>query len=387
MKVSDRILTTHVGSLPRPQEVVDLLFAQDRGEASDPQKFDATIRKAVAEAIQKQSEAGIDIVSDGEMGKISYATYIRHRLTGFEPGQVPRATPQDLDDYPEYRDKIAASGATPKYIRPICKAPIKVKSLEPLHQDIARMKDALSKAQVTDGFMTAASPGTIAVFQPNEYYPTHEAYLEALAEAMRSEYETIVNAGLILSVDCPDLAMGRHIKFRGVDDDEFLRNAELQVEAMNHALANVPADRTRLHICWGNYEGPHTRDIPGFKILPVALKAKPAALLIEGANPRHEHEWDLWKTIKLPQDKVLVPGVIGSNTNYVEHPDLVAQRIVRYAEIVGRDRLIAGTDCGFGTFAGFGAVYPAISWLKLKSLAEGAKLASEKLWGRAGSAN
>jgi 5-methyltetrahydropteroyltriglutamate--homocysteine methyltransferase len=387
LKSTDRILTTHVGSLPRPQEVVDLLFAQDRGEAVDAAKFDATIRGAVADAVNQQAGAGVDIVSDGEMGKISYATYIRHRLNGFEPGLVPRATPQDLDDYPAYRDKIAASGATPKYIRPICKGPITVKSLEPLHQDIARMKDALSKAKVTAGFMSAASPGTIAVFQPNEYYPTHEAYLGALAEAMRSEYETIVNAGLILSVDCPDLAMGRHIKFRGVDDDEFLRNAELQVEALNHALANVPADRTRMHVCWGNYEGPHTRDIPGFKILPVALKGKPEALLIEGANPRHEHEWELWKTIKLPEDKVLVPGVIGSNTNYVEHPDLVAQRIVRYAGIVGRAHLIAGTDCGFGTFAGFGAVYPDITWLKLKSLADGAKIASQKLWGKAGSAN
>jgi 5-methyltetrahydropteroyltriglutamate--homocysteine methyltransferase len=387
MKSSDRILTTHVGSLPRPQEVVDLLFAQDRGEATDEKKFDATIGGAVADAVNKQAQAGVDIVSDGEMGKISYATYIRHRLTGFEPGQVPRATPQDLDDYPAYRDRIAASGATPKYIRPICKGPIKVKNMEPLHQDIARFKAALSKAKVTDGFMTAASPGTIAVFQPNEFYPTHEAYLEALAEAMRSEYETIVKAGLILSVDCPDLAMGRHIKFRGVDDDEFLKNAELQVAALNHALANVPADRTRLHICWGNYEGPHTRDIPGFKILPVALKAKPEFLLIEGANPRHEHEWELWKTIKLPQDKVLVPGVIGSNTNYVEHPELVAQRIVRFADIVGRDHLVAGTDCGFGTFAGFGAVYPDITWLKLKSLADGAKIASQRLWGKAGSAN
>jgi 5-methyltetrahydropteroyltriglutamate--homocysteine methyltransferase len=387
MKSSDRILTTHVGSLPRPQEVVDLLFAQDRGEAMDEKKFDATIGGAVADAVNKQAQAGVDIVSDGEMGKISYATYIRHRLTGFEPGQVPRATPQDLDDYPAYRDRIAASGATPKYIRPVCKGPIKVKNMEPLHQDIARFKAALSKTKVTDGFMTAASPGTIAVFQPNEFYPTHEAYLEALAEAMRSEYETIVKAGLILSVDCPDLAMGRHIKFRNVDDDEFLRNAELQVAALNHALANVPADRTRMHVCWGNYDGPHTRDIPGFKVLPVVLKAKPGALLIEGANPRHEHEWELWKTIKLPQDKVLVPGMIGSSTNYVEHPELVAQRIVRYADILGRENVMGGTDCGFGTFAGFGAVFPDIAWLKLKSLADGATIASRKLWGRAGSAN
>jgi len=384
---TDRILTTHVGSLPRPQDVVDALFAQDRGEAYDPQKFDATIRRAVADAVNKQANAGIDIASDGEMGKISYATYIRHRLTGFEPGQVPRATPQDLDDYPQYRDRIASSGATPKYQRPICKGPIKVKDLTPLQNDISRMKEALAKANVVEGFMTAASPGTIAVFQPNEYYPSHEAYLEALAGAMREEYETIVKAGLILSVDCPDLAMGRHIRFRGVDDDEFVRNAELQVEAMNHALANVPADRVRFHICWGNYEGPHTRDIGMSKILPVALKAKPMALLIEGANPRHEHESQLWKTTKLPEDKVLVPGVIGSNTNYVEHPELVAQRIVRYAELVGRDRVIAGTDCGFGTFAGFGAVYPDICWLKMRSLSEGARIASNKLWGRAGSAN
>jgi 5-methyltetrahydropteroyltriglutamate--homocysteine methyltransferase len=384
---SDRILTTHVGSLPRPQDVVEALFTQDRGEAYDPKKFDDTIRRAVADAVHKQVEAGIDIPSDGEMGKISYATYIRHRLTGFEPGQVPRATPQDLDDFPEYRDKIAAVGATPKYQRPICKGPIKVKDLEPLKADISRMKEALAKANVMEGFMTAASPGTIAVFQPNEYYPSHEAYLEALAEAMRTEYETIVNAGLILSVDCPDLAMGRHIRFRGVDDDEFVRNAALQVEAMNHALVNVPADRARFHICWGNYEGPHTRDIAMSKILPIALKAKPMALLIEGANPRHEHEWELWKTTKLPQDKVLVPGVIGSNTNYVEHPELVAQRIERFAGVIGRDRVIAGTDCGFGTFAGFGAVHPAICWLKMRSLTEGARIASQRLWGRAGSAN
>ena len=387
MKSTDRILTTHVGSLPRPQEVVDLLFAQDRGEAVDPKKFDETIRSAVSDAVDKQAQAGLDIVSDGEMGKISYATYIRHRLTGFEPGNVPRATPQDQDDYPEFRDKIAAAGATPKYIRPICKGPIGVKSLEPLQQDIARFKDALAKTKVTAGFMNAVSPGTIAVFQPNEYYPSHEAYLEALAEAMRTEYETIVNSGLILSVDCPDLAMGRHIKFRGVDDDEFLRNAEMQVEALNHALANVPADRVRMHVCWGNYDGPHTRDIPGFKVIPVALKAKPAALLIEGANPRHEHEWELWNTVKLPQEKILVPGVIGSSTNYVEHPELVAQRVARYAGILGREHVMAGTDCGFGTFAGFGAVYPAIAWLKLKSLSDGARIASERLWGRAGSAN
>jgi 5-methyltetrahydropteroyltriglutamate--homocysteine methyltransferase len=243
------------------------------------------------------------------------------------------------------------------------------------------MKAALSHSNAVEGFMTAASPGAIAVFQPNEYYPSHQAYLEALADAMRAEYKEIVDAGLLLQVDCPDLGMGRHIQFRDADDNEFLRNAEIQVEALNHALAAVPADRTRLHICWGNYEGPHTRDIPLAKILPVLLKARPMALLIEGANPRHEHEWEIWTTRKLPDDKVLVPGVLDTSCNFVEHPELVAQRIVRYANLVGRERTLAGTDCGFGTFAGFGAVHPAICWEKMRSLAEGARIASKKLWG------
>jgi len=380
---TDRILTTHVGSLPRPQEVVDFLFAQDRGDSYDRAGFDDALQRAVAGSVSRQREAGIDVVSDGEMSKISYATYIRHRLTGFEPGNVPRATPADLDDFPEYRDRIAAMGATPKYVRPICKGPIAVKDPEPLHQDIARFKRALSAADVVDAFMTAVSPGTIALFQPNEYYPSRQAYLEALAGAMRAEYETIVESGLLLQVDCPDLGMGRHITFRDADEGEFLRNAAMQVEALNHALANVPADRVRLHVCWGNYEGPHHRDIPLAKVLPVLLQVKPMALLIEGANPRHEHEWEIWKNHPLPPDKILVPGVIDTSCNFVEHPELVAQRIVRYADLVGRDRVMAGTDCGFGTFAGFGAVHPAICWAKLQSLAEGARLATAKLWGAA----
>jgi 5-methyltetrahydropteroyltriglutamate--homocysteine methyltransferase len=381
MKLStDRILTTHVGSLPRPQDVVDFLFAQDRGEPIDPVAFEEVMARGVSDAVGHQAKAGLDILDDGEMSKISYGTYIRHRLSGFEPGDVPRATPADLDDFPEYRDKLAASGASPKYLRPICKGPIEVKNLQPLHDDIARLKAALSGVSALEGFMTAASPGTIAVFQPNEFYPSHQAYLEALADAMRSEYEAIVNAGLILQIDCPDLAMGRHIRFRDVDDDEFVRNAALQVEALNHALANVPADRSRLHVCWGNYEGPHLRDIPLAKVLPEVLKAKPMAFLIEGANARHEHEWKLWETEKLPDDKVLIPGVIDSTSNTIEHPELVAQRIVRYATIVGRDRVLAGTDCGFGTFAGFGPVHPSICWEKMRSLAEGAAIASDQLW-------
>ena len=382
MKTSvDRILTTHVGSLPRPAHVLEFLFAQDRGEKYDAAKFEDSMRRGVEEAVRHQSDAGLDILNDGETSKISYATYIKHRLNGFEIGNAPRATPQDLDDYPDYRDKIAAEGATPKYTRPICRGPISVKTLEPLHQDIARLKAALGAAKAVEGFMSAVSPGTIAVFQPNEYYPSHTAYLEALAEAMRPEYEAIVKSGLVLQVDCPDLGMGRHIRFRDVDDDEFLRNAALQVEALNHALANVPADRVRLHICWGNYEGPHTRDIPLYKVLPTLLKVKPMGLLIEGANPRHEHEWEVFRNQKLPADKVLVPGVLDTTCNFVEHPELIAQRIVRYAELVGRERVMAGTDCGFGHFAGFGAVHPAICWAKMQSLAEGARLATRKLWG------
>jgi 5-methyltetrahydropteroyltriglutamate--homocysteine methyltransferase len=379
---TDRILTTHVGSLPRPQDVVDLLFAQDRGDPVDGAQFEATMKRAVNDAVSKQAEAGLDVASDGEMSKISYATYIRHRLTGFE-GDSPRPTPQDLDDYPEYRDRLVKAGHSATYRRPVCKGPIAVRDLKPLQNDIARMQHALSIANVMEGFLNSVSPGTIAVFQPNEYYPSHEAYLEALANAMREEYETIVNSGLLLQLDCPDLAMGRHTRFKNLTDEQFLRNAELQVEALNHALANVPADRVRLHICWGNYEGSHVHDIDCRKIFPIAIKVKPMALLVEGANPRHEHEWEAWTAIKLPEDKILIPGVIGSNSNYVEHPEVVAQRILRYANIVGRERVIAGTDCGFGTFAGFGAVYPAFCWMKMRSLSEGARLATRRLWGRA----
>jgi len=387
MKLStERILTTHVGSLPRPQEAVDLLFAQDRGDPYDARTFEEVMGRAVGEALRNQCDAGIDVVSDGEMSKISYATYLRHRLTGFE-GDSPRPTPQDLDEYPEYRDRLVKTGHSATYRRPVCKGPIGVKDLNPLRQDIARMKEALSQEKAAEGFINSASPGTIAVFQPNEYYPTHETYLEALANAMREEYEMIAASGLLLQLDCPDLAMGRHTRFKDLTDDQFLRNAELQVEALNHALAKIPADRVRLHICWGNYEGSHVHDMDCMKIFPIALKAKPMALLIEAANPRHEHEWEAWTKLKLPEDKVLIPGVVGSNTNYVEHPELVAQRLLRYADILGRERVIAGTDCGFGTFAGFGAVYPVFCWMKMRSLSEGARLASKKLWGRAGSAN
>jgi 5-methyltetrahydropteroyltriglutamate--homocysteine methyltransferase len=383
MKTStDRILTTHVGSLPRSQEVVDLLFAQDRGDAVDEAQFNEVMRRAVDGIVKKQEECGVDVVSDGETSKISYSTYIRHRLTGFE-GDSARPTPQDLDDYPEYRDRLVKAGHSATYKRPVCKGPIKVKNLKPVEQDIAHMKEAMAKAKVTEGFMNAVSPGTISVFQPNEYYPSHETYLEALANAMREEYELIVKSGLLLQLDCPDLAMGRHSRFKHLSDGEFLSYAEMQVEALNHALADVPADRVRLHVCWGNYEGTHINDMDCMRIFPIAIKVKPQALLIEGANPRHEHEWEAWMKIKLPDDKILIPGVISSSTNYVEHPEVVSQRLVRYANVIGKERIMAGSDCGFGTFAGFGPVYPAFAWMKLKALAEGARLATKKLWGRA----
>jgi 5-methyltetrahydropteroyltriglutamate--homocysteine methyltransferase len=340
------------------------------------------MKDQVASIVQQQVENGVDVVSDGEMSKISYATYIRHRLTGFE-GDSARPTPKDLDDFPEYRDRLVKAGHSATYKRPVCRGAIKVKDLSALEKDIANMKAALAKTPATEAFMNSVSPGTIAVFQPNEYYPSHEAYLAALADAMRTEYEMIVNSGLLLQLDCPDLAMGRHTRFKNLSDEEFLRNAELQVEALNHALANVPADKVRLHVCWGNYEGSHVDDMDCKKIFPIAVKVKPMALLVEGSNPRHEHEWEAWQSIKLPDDKVLVPGVIGSNSNYVEHPEVVAQRIVRYANVLGRDRVIAGSDCGFGTFAGFGSVYPPFCWMKMRSLRDGAAIASKLLWGKA----
>ena len=388
MKTStDRILTTHVGSLPRPQDVVDLLFAQDRGEPYDEAKFEATMRRAVGDTMKKQEECGVDVVSDGETSKISYATYIRHRLTGFE-GDSARPTPQDLDDYPEYRDRLVKTGHSATYKRPVCKGPIKVKNLKPARAGYRADERGAGESECRrrlhergfarhDRRLSAQRILSVA----------RKISRSVLAEAMREEYEMIVKSGLLLQLDCPDLAMGRHTRFKNLSDDEFLRYAELQVEALNHALANVPADRVRLHVCWGNYEGTHINDMDCMKIFPIAIKVKPMALLIEGANPRHEHEWEAWTKIKLPEGKVLIPGVVASSSNYVEHPEVVAQRLLRYANVVGRERVIAGTDCGFGTFAGFGPVYPAFSWMKLKSLAEGARIASKKLWGRAGTAN
>ena len=381
---ANRILTTHVGSLPRPERVVEQLFAQDSGLNYDPALFDRIMAEEVAAVVGRQVAARVDVVSDGEMSKISYATYIRHRLTGFQIGEMPRATPRDLDDFPDFKERLAKLGATPKYHRPICRGPIAVKDLSGLHRDIANLQAACKKNDAPRAFMNSASPGVIAVFQPNDYYPTHEKYLEALANAMSTEYEAIVAGGLDLQIDAPDLGMGRHIKFRDATEEEFLRQANLQVEALNHALRNLPAERIRMHICWGNYEGPHHHDIGLDRVLGLVCKAKPATILFEGANPRHAHEWEVWAAAQkqglVPENKILCPGVLDSTTNFIEHPRLVAQRLLQYAAIVGRDRVMAGTDCGFGTFAGFGAVHPPIAYAKLESMAEGAAIASAELW-------
>jgi 5-methyltetrahydropteroyltriglutamate--homocysteine methyltransferase len=378
MSTAGRIPTTHVGSLPRPQDVVDVVFAEDRGEAVDPAEYDRVIGAAVRDRVQHQVDAGIDFVSDGEMSKIGYATYIRHRLSGFEVGDVPRATPADLDAYPRFRDRLAQSGGSARYLRPICRGPITYEHPEPVQRDLERLKAAIEGQPVGGGFMNAPSPGIIALFQPNEYYGTLEEYLEAIGEAMKVEYEAIVAAGIQLQIDAPDLAMGRHIMYRDCSDEEFVASVERHVEAINHALRDVPADRVRMHLCWGNYEGPHHLDIDLAKIVDVILRAKPTTILFEAANPRHAHEWAVWREASIPEDKILAPGVLDSTTNYIEHPELVAQRVLAFTDIVGPDRVVAGTDCGFGTWAGFGAIDPDICWAKLRSLAEGARIAAER---------
>jgi 5-methyltetrahydropteroyltriglutamate--homocysteine methyltransferase len=379
-----RILTTHVGSLPRSKAVTDLVFAAERGDAIDAATFDSVIGAAVDDCVAAQVAAGIDLVSDGEMSKISYATYIKDRITGFD-GDSPRTPPADLEDFPGFLERQAKSGGTPSYRRPRCVGPIAPKTLAPLEADLAHMAAAMTRHRPVGGFMNAASPGVIALFQPNDHYPTQDAYLEALAEAMRPEYEAIVGAGLILQLDSPDLGLGRHMMYKGRSDAEYLTLIGIHVEVLNHALRNVPADRVRMHVCWGNYEGPHTHDVEMGVILPTLMKAKPAGLLFETSNPRHQHDWNYFAEMLaiIPDDKILIPGVIDSTTNFVEHPRVVAERIERFAAIIGRERVQAGTDCGFSTFAGFGAVDPDIVWAKLRTLAEGAAIASERLWRQA----
>ena len=375
-----KILTSHVGSLPRTQDVVDFIFARENGESYDQAAFDNCMSSACNETVRRQVEAGIDIVSDGETSKISYATYVKDRYTGFS-GDSPRNAPADLKQFPSFLERLANSGGTPQYARPMCTGEVTSKGQGELQADIDNLKAGMAAYGATRGFMNAASPGVISLFLQNQHYATREAYLAALADAMKEEYETIVGAGLDLQLDCPDLALSRHMLFADLSDDEFLKIAAMHVEALNHALRDIDPARVRVHICWGNYEGPHVCDIDMDKVFSTLMNTRARYVLFETSNPRHAHEWTVFRdrASEIPDDKVLVPGVVDTTTNFVEHTELVAERIARFVGIVGAERVIAGSDCGFGTFAGFGAVDPEIAYAKLTSLAEGAALASSRL--------
>lgn len=369
---------THVGSLPRGDALTPLLLARDKGEPHDPLQFDTLVQAAVNDAVARQIECGVSIVSDGELGKVGYSTYMIERLDGFG-GHVDRKPAADLAAHPDLSRKLSAIMGSQEFTRASCIGPVRLRSLAPLHDDIRRFRHAIDQTDGARGFMNAASPGLITAFQVNRHYPTHEAYLADIVDAMREEYETIVAAGFDLQLDCPDLAMSRHTGYQNESEQDFLRIAAANVEALNAATANIPADRMRMHVCWGNYEGPHDCDIALEKVIHIILAARPSTILFEAANPRHEHEWAVWRDTKLPEDKILAPGLIDTCSNYVEHPELIAQRIERFAAIVGKDRVIASTDCGFGTFAGYGKIDPAVTWKKLRSLREGADIADARL--------
>jgi 5-methyltetrahydropteroyltriglutamate--homocysteine methyltransferase len=375
---TERILTSHTGSLPRPDNLVQLMIAREQGKAVDASELAETVRNAVADAVKHQVAAGIDIISDGEMSKIGFANYVKDRLTGFG-GQSNPLIAQDILDHPDLYVLRRNEGGGRNFI-PACTGPISLRDRDAVHRDIANLKAALQEVQPEGVFMPAASPGAIAQVMENNYYPTQEAYLYALADAMRYEYQTIVAAGFSLQLDCPDLAMQRHVRFAGASIDEFRRHMQQSVEVLNYALSDIPPERLRVHVCWGNYPGPHHRDVPLKEIIDLLLKIRGDALSIEAANPRHEHEWNVFEHTRLPTGKILIPGLIDSCSNYIEHPEVVAQRIVRFARVVGRENVIAGTDCGFDTFAGASAVAPSVAWAKLQSLAEGARLASQELW-------
>jgi len=382
MKTSpDRILTTHVGSLPRTDKVIGLLEARENREGFDSALFNREVRQAVLDIVKRQVEIGIDVVSDGETSKMSYVSYVRDRLDGFsEEGSTETPKPHlDVQPFPDLQKKMALLTGPRRFKRVTCIGPVKLRNRDLLKHDLENLRAAANAARPFDSFMNAASPGVVTSFLPNGCYPTHEAYLEAVAEAMREEYQAIVEAGFVLQVDCPDLAMSRHTGFQALSEAEFLKRAAFHIEVLNHALARVPADMVRIHICWGNYEGPHTHDIDLVKIVDIVLRTKAQAISLEAANPRHEHEWAVWKSRPLPDDKILLPGVIDTSTNYVEHPDLVAERIVRLANVVGRERVIASTDCGFGTAAGHGKIDPGVAFLKLAALVEGAARATKQL--------
>ena len=373
-----RILTTHTGSLPRPWDLVDLIIAKQAGSPTDEAALAQRGSQAVTEVVQKQADVGVDVLNDGEQSKAGYATYVMDRMTGFG-GDSPVLPRSDWADFPEAHERIMSSLAV--ITRPACNGPVASKGGNEVQTDISNLKAGVSAAKSEEAFMTAASPGVIALFLVNQHYPSREAYMSVLVDLMKVEYKAIVDAGFLLQVDCPDLAMGRHMEWPTLSNSEFLKVAEANVEALNAALEGLPSDRMRLHLCWGNYEGPHHLDIPLKEILPIALKARPDAISFEGSNPRHEHEWNVFEDVKLPDGKVIIPGVVDSTTNFIEHPELVSQRIVRYAKLVGRENVIAGSDCGFGTFVRTNpTISPELVWPKLEAMAEGARLATKELW-------
>ena len=374
--MSNSILTTHVGSLPRSIELSELLFAKDKKEDFNKETFNRVVKKNVEDVVKKQIEVGLDVISDGEMSKISYATYVKDRIKGFS-GESERRAPADLEAFPDYKMKIANSGGTPTYTRPCCTSELEIQDEQSLKEDIKNFNDALFSNNHSKAFMNAASPGVINVFMPNKFYKNDDTYLEKLSEIMSAEYKSITKNNLLLQLDCPDLALARHMNYKDLSEEDFLIRAEKQIEALNSALIGIPSDLVRMHICWGNYEGPHIFDIGLEKILPIILKANLKYLLIESSNPRHSHEWQVFKNISLPKDKVIVPGVIDSTSNFVEHPQVVADRLIQFSKVIPKDQLMAGTDCGFSTFAGFGKIDEEICYAKLNSLVEGTAIASK----------
>jgi 5-methyltetrahydropteroyltriglutamate--homocysteine methyltransferase len=378
---TDRFLTTHTGSLPRPEDLIRMMYAKEEGVPVDAAALSQRVGSAVAEVVRKQAAAGVDVVNDGEMSKPSYATYIKDRLSGFG-GAGNTFVYQDLVDFPNLAKRVFGDPGRSRRKTPACNAPIGVRDPRAAEADVEHLKTALSTVQAQEAFLTAASPGVISLFFRNEHYPTEEAYLFAIADAMRQEYETIARAGIVLQIDCPDLGMGRHIQHADLSLAEWRKKAQLHVEALDHAVANIPPEQMRMHLCWGNYEGPHHCDVALADVIDIAFRARPSAIALEAANPRHAHEWKLFETVKLPEGKLLIPGVIESKSNFIEHPELVAQRIGRYAQLVGRENVIAGSDCGFGTWVGQAAVDPDVVWAKMAAMAEGARIASREFWKR-----
>ena len=376
---TDRFLTTHTGSLPRPEDLIRMMYAKEEGVPVDPAALSERVAAAVADVAGKQAAAGIDVINDGEMSKPSYATYIKDRLSGFG-GTGNTFVYQDLAEFPNLAKRVFGDPGRSRRKTPACNAPLGIRDPQAAQLDVDHLKAALTTVKSQDAFLSAASPGVVSLFFRNEHYPTQEANLFAIADVMNKEYETIAAAGIVLQIDCPDLGMGRHIQYADLSLAEWRKKAQMHVEALNHAVANIPPESLRMHLCWGNYEGPHHCDVPLADVIDIAFRARPSAISIEAANPRHAHEWKLFETLKLPEGKLIIPGVIESKSNFIEHPELIAQRIGQYARLVGRENVIAGSDCGFGTWVGQAAVDPDVVWAKLAAMTEGARIASREFW-------